>query len=82
MNCSYPTSYPASLFGILLLPPFMKPVCQLRFVFVQAFPVSIWFPDGVTISSPSCQTQLHYGTIRVLTPLPLTKGRGLPGYLA
>ncbi len=38
MNCSYPTSYPASLFGILLLPPFMKPACQFRFVFV--FPVS------------------------------------------
>ena len=59
MNFSYPTSYPASLFGILLSLPFMKPVCQLRFAFV--FPVSIWFPDGVTISSPSCQTQLHYG---------------------
>ena len=37
MNCSYPTSYPASLFGILLFPRFMKPVCQLGFVF--DFPV-------------------------------------------
>ena len=64
MNCSYPTSYPASLFGILLLPRFMKPVCQFRFVFV--FPVghlvSRWCHNILTLLKDTTPLRYYQGS--------------------
>ncbi len=64
MNCSYPTSYPASLFGILLLPLFMKPACQFRFVFV--FPVghllSRWCHNILTLLTDTTPLRYYQGS--------------------
>ena len=64
MNFSYPTSYPASLFGILLLPPFMKPACQFRFVFV--FPVghlvSRWCHNILTLLKDTTPLRYYQGS--------------------
>ncbi len=64
MNFSYPTSYPASLFGILLLPLFMKPVCQFRFVFV--FPVfhlvSRWCHNILTLLPNKTPLRYYQGS--------------------